>query len=72
MIDIYMNTSDGYGYGGGFLVFYIHGFVLQSMTAILPRLGPGRVPASSRDKNTLMSKPTPVLLRYFVTVYPRQ
>ncbi len=27
----------GYGYGGG--LFYIQGFVLQSMTAILPRLG---------------------------------
>ncbi len=58
------------GYGGG--LFYIQGFVLQSMTAILPRLGPGRVPASSRDNSTLMSKATPVLLHYFVTVYPRQ
>ncbi len=48
----------GYGYGGG--LFYIQGFVLQSMTAILPRLGPGRVPASSRDNNTLMSKATPL------------
>ncbi len=27
----------GYGYGGG--LFYIHGFVLESMTAILPPAG---------------------------------
>jgi hypothetical protein len=48
----------GYGYGGG--LFYIQGFVLQSMTAILPRLGPGRVPASSRDNNQSDPGTTPL------------
>jgi hypothetical protein len=37
------------------------------MTAILPRLGPEMVPASSRDSSTLMSRATPVLLRYLIT-----
>jgi hypothetical protein len=35
----------GYGYGNGGGLFYIQGFVLESMTKVLPRLEPGRVPA---------------------------
>ncbi len=50
----------GYGYGYGYerayftykelreSLFYIQGFVLQSMTAILPRMGPEMMPAESR------------------------
>ncbi len=56
----------GYGYGYGWGLFYTQGFVLESMTAVLPPAGTRNgARIQSEINSTLMSKATPQFVRVF-------
>ncbi len=52
-LKVFLRHGYGYGYGYGGGLFYIQGFVLQSMTAILPCIAPER----AREDQNLTTVP---------------